>query len=402
VKCPKCGFVGYPGAAQCKKCGHHFLSERERSSSSPNLFSGKTPSDGPPTGPHTLEPAVPELPVVEAVPLVEAPINTPVAVSAGLTLPETGDSAVGETPAWREELSQRVASFRRRRARSGASGDSSPNLELDFEGPETSEAIPTAEIMPEEASADTSHSGREWDELQHHDTDPGAPHMESLEIEPRLPPASALGLSELDRDEPGTVPPASSALEISDLDRPEPVPDARLYRRSVEFVLDSSPRHPDPEPQPTPLEIHMAPMGRRFLGGIIDLAVLGVSAGVFALIFWRAGGRMSAHPLNMLVVGLITAFLVLAYFGAFTALTSTTPGLLWMGIEVRNLRGDAPTLRESFWRAFGYLVSASALLLGFVWALVDSEGLTWHDRMSDTFLTTSDAGVDRQESTLDS
>jgi hypothetical protein len=48
-------------------------------------------------------------------------------------------------------------------------------------------------------------------------------------------------------------------------------------------------------------------------------------------------------------------------------------------------------MRQSFWRAFGYLVSASAFFLGFVWALVDSEGLTWHDRMSDTFLASTDS-----------
>ncbi|MGD1104323.1 MAG: hypothetical protein ABSA59_19915, partial [Terriglobia bacterium] len=45
-----------------------------------------------------------------------------------------------------------------------------------------------------------------------------------------------------------------------------------------------------------------------------------------------------------------------------------------------------PTVRESFWRAFGVLVSLSALMLGFVWACVDSDGLTWHDRMSGTVI----------------
>ena len=62
-----------------------------------------------------------------------------------------------------------------------------------------------------------------------------------------------------------------------------------------------------------------------------------------------------------------------------------------MGIEVRNLEGRFPTPREAFWRAFGYLVSSAALMLGFVWALVDSEGLTWHDRISGTFLAAAEA-----------
>jgi hypothetical protein len=50
-----------------------------------------------------------------------------------------------------------------------------------------------------------------------------------------------------------------------------------------------------------------------------------------------------------------------------------------------------PTVRESCWRAFGVLVSTSALLLGFIWAWVDSQGLTWHDRMSGTFITLAHA-----------
>ena len=119
-----------------------------------------------------------------------------------------------------------------------------------------------------------------------------------------------------------------------------------------------------------------------------------VAAGLFALIFWRAGGHLSAQPLNLVVVAFIVVVFIMAYFGIFTALTSTTPGLLWVGIEVRSQNGDFPTAKQAFWRAFGYLVSISALMLGFVWALVDSDGLTWHDRMSDTFLTEGESGVD--------
>jgi hypothetical protein len=33
------------------------------------------------------------------------------------------------------------------------------------------------------------------------------------------------------------------------------------------------------------------------------------------------------------------------------------------------------------------MVSLSALMLGFIWAVVDSDGLTWHDHMSATAIT---------------
>ncbi len=112
-----------------------------------------------------------------------------------------------------------------------------------------------------------------------------------------------------------------------------------------------------------------------------------LGAAVFGIIFWRFCGRLSLVPLNIAVLGLVAVILIFAYFAFFTAIASATPGLLWMGCEIRNLQGGYPTVRESFWRAFGILVSLSALMLGFVWACVDSDSLTWHDRMSGTVIT---------------
>ncbi|MGO8789843.1 MAG: RDD family protein [Terriglobia bacterium] len=133
--------------------------------------------------------------------------------------------------------------------------------------------------------------------------------------------------------------------------------------------------------------IYLAPVGRRFVAGLTDALVLILGAAVFGIIFWRFCGRLSLVPLNIAVLGLVAIILIFGYFAAFTALASSTPGLLVMGCEIRNLDGDYPTQAESLWRAFGVLVSLSALMLGFVWACVDSDSLTWHDRMSGTVVT---------------
>jgi len=37
-------------------------------------------------------------------------------------------------------------------------------------------------------------------------------------------------------------------------------------------------------------------------------------------------------------------------------------------------------------RAVGYLLSAGTCFLGFLWVFWDEDGLTWHDRMSNTYL----------------
>ena len=279
----------------------------------------------------------------------------------------------------REELSQRVENFRRRRAHLRGSPDSSSNLEFDFaesslaEMPEESD-IPLVEPLDE---------------------------PEGIDAELSLPSAHAQEVRAVDSVELQGGGNATGLKEISDLETEPPELGLRPVPRSVHFVLDSAPPLETPERATLPAEISMAPMSRRFLGGMIDALVLLMAAGVFALIFWRAGGHLTLSTFNLAIVAIITIFVALAYFGAFTALTSTTPGLLWVGIEVRSLQGGPPTLRQSFWRAFGYLVSASALFLGFVWALVDSEGLTWHDRMSDTFLASTDS-TEIQQLTVDS
>lgn len=280
--------------------------------------------------------------------------------------------AEGGEPAWREELSQRVENFRRRRAR--LHGSSDPNLEFDFAESSLAEAPADAEIPLVEPLGEPDGIDAELSRPHAHTLETGV--VDSVELRAGGDLAGLEEIADFERE------PAEFA--------PHPKP------RSVHFVLDSAPPLETPEPTILPAEVSMAPMIRRFLGGMIDAFVLLLAAGVFSLIFWRAGGHLSPDTFNLAIVALMAILVALTYFGAFTALTSTTPGLLWLGIEVRSLQGGPPTLRQSFWRAFGYLVSASALLVGFVWALVDSEGLTWHDRMSDTFLAPADSAVESE------
>ena len=271
---------------------------------------------------------------------------------------------------WREELSERVENFRRRRAR--LTGGFDPSLSLEFDFPGASGGKSEAPLESGEAEPEARESELDF-ELDHSSAlgEPSS-RVDSLTLDDAA-------------EEPGILQQTES--EIADA-LPLPAPPL-----PVEIVLDPPSTQDGEAREAVPMTLPLAPMGRRFLGGLVDALVLLVSAGLFALIYWWAGGRLTPNPLNLAVVGFIGVLMSLAYFGVFTVLTSTTPGLLWVGIEVRNLQGNPPTPRQACWRAFGYLVSTSALLLGFVWALVDSEGLTWHDRMSDTFLASADSGV---------
>ena len=379
MKCPKCGFVSYPGLPQCKKCGYRFQKAAPTESSSflSSLFSGKSPppeagparsssilglSEPPPgpSAPSDIEPSPPSLaePVTRASPLPPPP-KTPQAELFTERAPHPSN--------WHEELSERVEKFRQRRAR--LRGDSSDNLDFDFEkaeGGETESALEdkVIEFPQGETAVDTDLRKSPEDEL---------PLLETLPIE-----KTGGGLRVL----------TSAAVEAGEVTFEPKAHEVEPSAEPMEILVPSSPPfEATVVPEISPLVLPLAPLGRRFLAGLADAVALLMGACLFILIFWRTGGHLSPQPLNFVVLGLIALFFLMVYFGLFTALTSATPGLLWMGLEVRNVDGNYPSAREAFLRAFGYIVSSSALMLGFVWAAVDSDGLTWHDRMSGTFIT---------------
>jgi uncharacterized RDD family membrane protein YckC len=282
-------------------------------------------------------------------------------------LAEKAEPPVAEEPApWRRELSERVQSFRQRRARLRDEPAREESLDFEFELREASAPPePGVEEILEfpqnvlNVDAEITPPAALEDEVQHSDAETLEKSDEGLEILD-----SALAQDEF-AIEPAS--PAGNRLEI--IVGPSEV-DAAAAASQLELQA-----------------LLVAPLGRRFLAGLVDALVLLLGAGVFALIFWRAGGHLTPVPPNLAIVALIAVIFVWAYFGLFTALTFSTPGLVWMGIEVRSMEGWPPAPRESLLRAFGYIVSISPLMIGFLWALVDGEGLTWHDRISGTFLT---------------
>lgn len=362
MRCPKCGFVSYPGLAQCKKCGHR-LDPQARETTSPSILGSPFTGSSEPT---------------RGASIATNPISQPAAKQAPGAPPAipSGQAPASQNPppvsrrgvAWHQELSGRVERFRRRRAGLRKGFDASTTLDLEFESASDDEV--EAEIADKVIEFPQSQTGLD------------------LEISNKASPPHEFDSLPLEKPGRGMRVLTSAAVEAGELalSRGQPDPDR------VQIVLES----PQISAPPAgfamgPSDLPVAGLGRRFFAGLADSLVLALGAGLFALIFCQAGGRISPEPLNVAVIALMAGFFMLVYFGLFTAVSSATPGLLWMGLEVRTLDGTVPTGRESFWRAFGYAVSTAALLLGFVWALVDSDNLTWHDLMSGTFVTVSES-----------
>jgi uncharacterized RDD family membrane protein YckC len=111
--------------------------------------------------------------------------------------------------------------------------------------------------------------------------------------------------------------------------------------------------------------------------------------------FWRRFGAAFVDGVLLAVVNVILGFLLhkiaygvdwvvsAAYFTWFHGRTGQTPGDAALGLRVLDRRA-ANAQPIGYARAFGRwvvsIVSAAAVLLGYLWMIWDGEKQTWHDK----------------------
>jgi uncharacterized RDD family membrane protein YckC len=131
----------------------------------------------------------------------------------------------------------------------------------------------------------------------------------------------------------------------------------------------------------------VAPLSERRRAALLDAALLLFSYGGMLALFTALGGRLGFNKLDAVVTGATLVLFYAQYFALFTVFGGSTPGMMLRGIRVVSFDGEVPTSRQMVWRSFGYLISAGACFLGFLWALWDEDHLCWQDRISQTYLT---------------
>ncbi len=372
MKCPKCGFVSFPDLAECKRCGHAF----------------RQIADLPIESHLDISPAPPiESPLLEETPLIPSAPESPLEPDESVEKIEFSPAVVApQGQWWKEEVSRKVRIFRKKRAaRLKAIGGSPAEVmpEEEEDSPVASqELVGDGNILQfryvalEEATKAETPGEEDLGEMDLHEPDPG-----SLTLDAELTGPSSLDAGEMPLEQSQRV-----GLP-SELD--------------AEIESDINPAISGYNEAPASWPSERASLGARFSAGLIDAMVLASASALFAGIFWLAGGIVPRVTLSWAVGGFILALFTVAYFGLFTALRQATPGLVWMGLEVRSMDGEPPRASQALWRGLGYLVSGGSLLLGFLWALIDEDHLTWHDRISDTFLSPVDAGESIENSEED-
>ena len=125
----------------------------------------------------------------------------------------------------------------------------------------------------------------------------------------------------------------------------------------------------------------------RRIAGVVDLCCLLFAYGGFLGLFGSLGGHFTLSRLSAAVCLAAFSAVYLQYFALFTIFGGTTPGMMMRGLRVLSFSGDIPSPKQTLLRSTGYLLSAGAFFLGFLWAMWDEDELTWHDRLSSTYLS---------------
>jgi uncharacterized RDD family membrane protein YckC len=133
----------------------------------------------------------------------------------------------------------------------------------------------------------------------------------------------------------------------------------------------------------------VAPLGDRQLAGIIDAACLLFAFGGFVALFGSLGGQLTLSKMNAAVYLAALSVVYFQYFALFTVFGATTPGMMFRGLQVMSFSGEPPTPRQLLLRSAGYMLSAGTCFIGYLWALWDEDQLTWHDRLSKTYLSSA-------------
>jgi uncharacterized RDD family membrane protein YckC len=131
---------------------------------------------------------------------------------------------------------------------------------------------------------------------------------------------------------------------------------------------------------------------------LIDAACLAFAYGSFLALFGSLGGHFTLSKLSAAVCLSTFAFVYVQYFGLFTVFGGNTPGMMLTGLHVASATGDVPTPRQYVLRAIGYLLSAGTCFLGFLWVFWDEDELTWHDRISKTYLAEVESFLEEDSS----
>ncbi len=132
--------------------------------------------------------------------------------------------------------------------------------------------------------------------------------------------------------------------------------------------------------------VFLAPLGLRLMAAVVDAGL--ILAAFFASAVYllsRMQHPLVGKPAELFALGgLFLAGFV--YHSLFFSAGLSTPGMRYAGIALCTFDDESPTRARMGRRLGAMILSLAPVGLGFAWAIFDEDHLTWHDRISQTYL----------------
>jgi uncharacterized RDD family membrane protein YckC len=309
-------------------------------------------------------------------------------LQTGLLRPQDPDS-------WRHEVAARVDNYRtRRRPRAPRY----PSLQLKFEpyepsstGQEAASQAATT-VVPSRLAVAMQDAiaipqGEPWTQPENYDGRSNVQEAGARILEfPRsvAPPP------------PVFPPPVFDELAEPVVNRPRilEVPELELPPPALGGILMDPVAEPEKERRPGfELPLQAAPFSRRLLAGAIDSLIVVTAFAIFAYIFFRVTSIVPApQQAAGISVSLIALFWI-TYQYLLLVFTGTTAGLKLSRLQLSRFDGSAVPARIRRWRVLASVLSGFSLALGYAWCFLDEDRLSWHDRITRTYMAPTQTRV---------
>src|SRR5436190_20903967 len=167
-----------------------------------------------------------------------------------------------------------------------------------------------------------------------------------------------------------------------------------MDRKSKRTIIDISQDQPELDFEEAELslpftfpEYQRGLLSSRFAADLTDIGIVAAVYSLFVATTYLQmpdGAAMDRRMLGIYAAGFL--LLVGVYFLLFMLSASQTPGMKMRHLIAVNREDTLLDPRTACLRGFGYFVSIVPLMLGFIWAVIDPEHLTWADKVSGTYL----------------
>lgn len=150
---------------------------------------------------------------------------------------------------------------------------------------------------------------------------------------------------------------------------------------------------PQPPSRPITREIArrtdfaVAPIQLRAMASLFDLGLAVGFLSIFLATVWLCIGQLPLHTAALACYAASSLIIAALYKTLWCTFGQVTLGIQGAHLNIVSFDGLRPTRTQRFLRMASSWLSLLSAGMGLLWALADQESLSWHDHISQTFLT---------------